>query len=142
MLEPAWIMGLLGGLLIGGAGALFLLVNGRIMGASSIAGDAIDGSDPAGRPERLLFLAGLVAVPWVIDRVVIPVDPHASANLLLIAVAGLLVGVGTRMANGCTSGHGVCGISRLSPRGMVATAVFIASGIATVALLRHGWGLI
>ena len=142
MLEPVWIMGLLGGLLIGGAGALFLLVNGRIMGASSIAGDAIDGSDPAGRPERLLFLAGLVAVPWVIDRVVIPVDTHATANLALIAVAGLLVGVGTRMANGCTSGHGVCGISRLSPRGMVATAVFIASGIATVALLRHGWGLI
>ena len=67
MLEPAWIMGLLGGLLIGGAGALFLLVNGRIMGASSIAGDAIDGSDPAGRPERLLFLAGLVAVPLVIE---------------------------------------------------------------------------
>ena len=142
MLEPAWIMGLLGGLLIGSAAALYLLVNGRIMGASGIAGDLIDRTDPAGRGQRAVFLAGLVAVPLLIDRWVMPVETHATANLVLIAVAGVLVGLGTRLANGCTSGHGVCGLSRLSLRGIVATAVFMASGIATVALFRHAWGVI
>jgi uncharacterized protein len=142
MLEPGWIAGLLGGLVIGVAAALYLLANGRIMGASGIAGDVLDGTDPAGRGERLAFLGGLVAAPLLIDRLVSPVLTHATGNLALIAIAGLLVGLGTRMANGCTSGHGVCGLSRLSPRGIAATAVFMASGIATVFLFRHVWGLI
>ena len=141
MLEPSWTLGLIGGLLIGSAAALYLLVNGRIMGASGIAGDLIDGTDPAGRGQRAVFLAALVAVPLLIDRWVMPVVTHATANLALIAVAGVLVGLGTRMANGCTSGHGVCGLSRLSRRGIVATAVFIASGVATLAMVRHVWGL-
>jgi uncharacterized membrane protein YedE/YeeE len=83
-----------------------------------------------------------VAVPLLIDRLLTPVDTHATANLALVAVAGVLVGLGTRLANGCTSGHGVCGLSRLSPRGIAATAVFMATGVLTIALFRHLWGLI
>ncbi len=142
MLEPEWIAGLLGGLMIGTAAALFLLANGRIMGASGIAGDALDGTDRGGRAERLVFLAGLVTVPFLIDRFLIPVVSHLTPNLALIAIAGVLVGLGTRMANGCTSGHGVCGLSRLSLRGAVAVAVFMGSGAATVALFRHVWSVI
>ena len=142
MLEPAWITGLLGGLLIGSAAALYLLVSGRIMGASGIAGDLIDGSDPAGRRERAVFLAGLVGVPLLIDRWVMPVETHATANLALIAAAGVVVGLGTRMATGCTSGHVVCGMSRLSLRGIVAILVLMASGVATLALVRQVWGLL
>lgn len=142
MLEPEWITGLLGGLMIGAAAAIYLLVNGRIMGASGIAGDVLDGTDPAGRAEKLAFLTGLLTVPLVIHLFVTPVLPHATGNLALIAVAGVLVGLGTRLANGCTSGHGVCGLSRLSPRGLVATGVFMASGIATVFVLRHVWSVI
>jgi uncharacterized protein len=142
MLQPEWITGLLGGLMIGVAAAIYLLVNGRIMGASGIAGDVVDGTDPAGRAERLVFLGGLVAVPLLIHLFVTPVLPHATGNLTLVAVAGVLVGLGTRLANGCTSGHGVCGLSRLSPRAAVATGVFMASGVATVFLFRHVWGLI
>ena len=112
------------------------------MGASGIAGDLIDGTDPAGRPQRAVFLAGLVAVPLLIDRWVMPVATHAAANLVLIAVAGVLVGLGTRMASGCTSGHDVCGLSRLNLRGIAATLVFIASGIATLSLVRQVWGLL
>lgn len=142
MLQPEWITGLLGGLMIGAAAAIWLLVNGRIMGASGIAGDVLDGTDPAGRTEKLVFLAGLLAVPLLIHLLVTPVLPHATGNLGLLALAGVLVGLGTRLANGCTSGHGVCGLSRLSPRGMVATGVFMASGFVTVFLLRHVWELI
>ena len=142
MLQPAWIMGLLGGLLIGSAAALYLLVNGRILGASGIAGDLIDGTDPTGRKERAVFLAALVGEPLLIHLSGTPVVTHATGNLALIAVAGVLVGLGTRLANGCTSGHGVCGLSRLSARGIVATAVFMASGVATLALARHVWGLV
>lgn len=142
MLEPDWIAGLLGGLLIGSAAALFLLVNGRIMGASGIAGDLLDGTDPGGHRERLAFLMALVAVPLLIDRFVTPVIMHVTPNLALIGVAGVLVGFGTRIANGCTSGHGVCGLSRLNLRAIVAVAIFMAAGVATVALFRHVWGLI
>jgi hypothetical protein len=139
-MEPAWIMGLAGGLMIGGAGALYLLANGRVMGASGIAGDVLDGTDPDGRAEKLAFLAGLVGLPLLIHWLAMPVLPHATARLGLVALAGALVGLGTRWANGCTSGHGVCGLSRLSLRGIVATAAFMAAGVVTLAVLRHGLG--
>ena len=142
MLQPEWITGLSGGLMIGVAAALYLLVNGRILGAAGIMGDVLDGSDPGGRAEKLVFLAALLAVPLLIHLFVAPVLSHATGNLALLALAGVLVGLGTRLANGCTSGHGVCGLSRLSPRGLVATGVFMASGFATVFLFRHVWGLI
>ncbi len=137
----AWVWGLLGGLVIGGAGALFLLANGRVMGASGIIGGLIDGSGRGNAGERVAFLAGLVGVPAVLALWFAPAT-HLTGNLAVIVVAGLCVGLGTRLANGCTSGHGVCGISRLSPRGIVATLFYIGAGVATVVLMRHVWGVI
>lgn len=137
----AWVWGLLGGLMIGGAGALFLLANGRVMGASGIVGGLIDGSGRGNAAERAAFVAGLVGVPALISLWTAPAT-HLTGNLALVVVAGLCVGLGTRLANGCTSGHGVCGISRLSPRGIVATLIYIGAGVATVALFRHLWGVI
>ncbi len=138
-----WIFGLVGGLVIGLAGAVFLLGNGRIMGASGIVGGLVDGSGAANRAERLSFLAGLVGVPMVIALLFGFVPPNnVTTNPALLIAAGLLVGVGTRLANGCTSGHGVCGISRLSLRGVVATVFYILAGALTVVLFRHILGII
>ena len=142
MIEPQWIAGFAGGLMIGVAGAVFLLVNGRVMGASGILGGLIDGSGRGNRGERMAFLAGLVLLPLLIGRLFVPVVPGVTSSLALVAVAGLLVGIGTRLANGCTSGHGVCGISRLSWRALVATLTFMLAGALTMALFRHGLGVI
>ncbi|MBD3662903.1 YeeE/YedE family protein [Sulfitobacter aestuariivivens] len=136
-MEMDWIWGLLGGLMIGGAGALYLLGNGRIMGVSGIAGGLIDGSSRSARAEGLAFLAGLIALPALLHLSgAIPVATHITSNIALIIAGGLLVGLGTRIGNGCTSGHGVCGISRLSPRGIVATLIYIAAGAVVVVALR------
>ena len=136
-----WIFGLLGGVMIGSAGAIYLLGNGRIMGASGILGGLIDGSGRADAAERAAFLAGVIGVPAVLALWLAP-QTHLTDNLWLIGAGGLLTGLGTRLGNGCTSGHGVCGISRLAPRGILATLTFMAAGAATVALLRHVWGVI
>ena len=141
-MNPDWIYGLLGGLLIGTGGAVYLLANGRIMGASGIIGGLVDGSGLSTKWERLSFLAGLAAVPVVLLMFFGPKDTHATSNFALLIAAGLLVGVGTRLANGCTSGHGVCGISRLSLRGMVATVFYILAGGLTVVLFRHILGIV
>ncbi|WP_226782700.1 YeeE/YedE family protein [Oceaniglobus trochenteri] len=137
-----WILGLLGGGLIGCAGALYLLVNGRIMGASGIVGGLIDGSAGAQARERLAFLAGLIGLPALIVLVTGAPDTHLTGNFAVLIGAGLLVGLGTRLANGCTSGHGVCGISRLSLRGIVATCIYIGAGAVSVVLFRHLLGVI
>lgn len=138
-----WIFGLVGGLVIGLGGAVYLLANGRIMGASGIIGGLVDGSGAANRTERFAFLAGLIGVPLVIALVFGFVPPgDVTSNPVLLIAAGLLVGVGTRLANGCTSGHGVCGISRLSLRGIVATVFYILAGGLTVVLFRHILGII
>lgn len=142
MLEQDWIWGLIGGLMIGSAGALFLLMNGRIMGASGIIGGLVDGSGRANWTERLAFLAGLVVVPALLVPLYDSVDTRLTDNVWLLVAAGLLVGFGTRLANGCTSGHGVCGISRLSLRGMAATVFYIAAGGVTVLFARHLLGVI
>jgi hypothetical protein len=142
MIEMSWIYGLLGGLMIGGAAALFLLVNGRIMGASGILGGVVDGTGFSTLAERLAFLAGLVGVPALISMTAGAPATHLTDNLILVILAGLAVGAGTRMANGCTSGHGVCGISRFSLRGIVATLIYLAAGMATMAIARHLLGLI
>nr|WP_321254338.1 YeeE/YedE thiosulfate transporter family protein [uncultured Ruegeria sp.] len=136
-----WIWGLAGGLLIGLGAAVYLLGNGRIMGASGILGGLVDRS---GRmTERLAFIAGVVAIPALLRPLMNPqAETHLTGNIAVVIAAGLLVGVGTRIANGCTSGHGVCGISRFSTRGIVATIVYIAAGGLTIALLRHVWGVI
>jgi uncharacterized membrane protein YedE/YeeE len=142
-MEQDWIMGLAGGALIGLGGAVFLLGNGRIMGASGILGGLVDGSGRGNLGERIAFIAALVAVPALL--LVLgggAKDTYLTSNWAVIAVAGLLVGIGTRIANGCTSGHGVCGISRLSLRGIVATVFYILAGGLTIALFRHVLGMI
>lgn len=132
-----WMWGLIGGLMIGGAAALYLLGNGRIMGASGILGGLVDGSARGTWSERLAFLFGLLAMPALLHwGAGLTVDTQLTPDIGMVVLAGLLVGVGTRIGNGCTSGHGVCGISRLSPRGIVATLLYIGAGALTVAALR------
>ncbi|MGB9988555.1 YeeE/YedE family protein [Pseudoduganella rhizocola] len=127
---------LAGGLLIGLAAAAFALVNGRIAGISGIVGGLL-------RPARgdiawrLAFLAGLIAAPLAYTLFAALPEAQIDANAGTLAAAGLLVGLGTRYGSGCTSGHGVCGLSRLSPRSLAASAVFMAAGFATVFVLRH-----
>ena len=137
-----WIWGLVGGLLIGTGDAVYLLANGRVMGASGIIGGLVDGSGRSSAMERIVFLIGVFLLPIVLKPLYRPFETHASENLAVLVAAGLLVGIGTRIANGCTSGHGVCGISRLSLRGMVATVFYIMAGGLTVVLFRHILGVI
>lgn len=137
MIELDWIYGLIGGLMIGGAAALFLLINGRIMGASGLLGGVLDGSGWSSLTERLAFLAGLIGLPALLVLGGANVETHLTSNLVIVVIAGLAVGFGTRMANGCTSGHGVCGISRFSLRGIVATLIYLAAGIGTMVVARH-----
>jgi len=143
MIPADWIYGLLGGLMTGSAAALFLLGNGRIMGASGLLGGLVDGSGRSNTMERLAFLTGVIAVPAVIVLGAGQAgETHLTSNIGVIVLAGLAVGVGTRMANGCTSGHGVCGLSRLSVRGIAATLTFLLTGFATMAVARHWLGVI
>ncbi|MFT7773849.1 YeeE/YedE family protein [Roseateles sp.] len=127
---------LLGGLVIGGAAALLVLLGGRIAGISGILGGLLR-RVPGERGWRLAFVAGLLISPWIYAAVAAPLRPRIDAGWGLLLVAGLLVGIGTRYGAGCTSGHGVCGLSRLSWRSAVATAVFMVAGFATVFVLRH-----
>lgn len=140
-MDTDWIWGLGGGLLIGLGAALYLLGNGRIMGASGILAGLFG---KGGRSmERLSFLSGLIMTPVALRPLLSPEpETHLTGNTAIVIIAGLLVGVGTRIANGCTSGHGVCGISRFSARGIVATLTYIGAGVATISLLRHAFGLI
>ncbi len=143
VIEPMdWAWGLAGGLVIGLAGAAYLLVNGRVMGASGILGGLVDGTGWATWAERLAFLAGLVLVPVVAAALMGGAETHLTGHLGVVIAAGLLVGLGTRLANGCTSGHGVCGISRLSLRGIVATLAYLLAGGAIMVAARHWLGII
>jgi uncharacterized membrane protein YedE/YeeE len=131
---------LAGGALIGLAAALFVLLNGRIAGISGVLGGLLvpTRGDMAW---RLAFVLGLVGAPLVYRLFATLPTPQIDAGYGSLVLAGLLVGVGTRYGAGCTSGHGVCGLSRLSPRSLVATAAFMAAGFATVFVVRHilGW---
>ena len=128
---------LAGGMLIGLAAALLILINGRIAGISGIVGNMLSKSAAGERSWRLLFLAGLLAAPWL-WRVALPMPAvQIDTGMALLVAAGLLVGFGTRLGSGCTSGHGVCGVSRGSLRSLVATLLFMGAGFATVFLLRH-----
>ncbi len=140
-MEQDWIWGLVGGLLIGTGGAVYLLANGRIMGASGIIGGLVDGSERRHWRERGAFLVGVLLLPILLYPLYGEVDTHITQNATVIVIAGVLVGIGTRLANGCTSGHGVCGISRLSLRGIVSTVFYILAGGLTVAVFRQllGW---
>ena len=141
-MEMDWIWGLVGGLMIGCAAALYLLVNGRVMGASGILGGLVDGTGSSTAAERLAFIAGLVVVPPLLVPLYEKVDTHLTTNFAVIVAGGLLVGIGTRLASGCTSGHGVCGISRLSLRGIVATVFYLLGGGLSVLVFRHLLGVI
>jgi uncharacterized membrane protein YedE/YeeE len=125
-----------GGLILGVASAMFILVSGRILGISSILGDVL-------RPPRtdlgwrIAFFAGLLTAPLVYSMFAPLPAMQIDADWGTLVVAGLLVGLGTRIGAGCTSGHGVCGLSRLSPRSLAATVTFMATGFATVFVVRH-----
>ncbi len=130
---------LTGGIILGLASAMFILLNGRILGISGILG----GLMPPKLGDtwwRIAFLLGLFAAPTVFHAVM-PVEwvtaPRIDADVLSVIGAGLLVGIGTRYASGCTSGHGVCGLSRLSPRSLIATLSFMGAGFLIVYVLRH-----
>ena len=130
------VQALAGGLLIGMAVAVLVLGAGRIAGISGIVGGLL--RPVAGdRAWRLAFVGGLAAAPWVYVALLGAARPQVDADWGLVMLAGLLVGIGTRYGAGCTSGHGVCGLSRLSLRSLVATVAFMAAGFVTVALLRH-----
>ena len=137
-----WIYGLVGGLFIGLGGLVLLIFNGRIMGASGILGQLIDGKQDTENLERIVFLIGVIAAPLIILQFSDFSTTNVTSNTIQLVLAALSVGAGTRIANGCTSGHGVCGISRLSLRGLLATAVYIAAGALTMVTLRTFWGLI
>jgi uncharacterized membrane protein YedE/YeeE len=131
---------LTGGALIGVASALFVLFNGRIAGITGIMGGLI-------RPKardiswRVAFILGLIMAPivWQLFSPIPTID--IEANNTLLAIAGLIVGISTRYGSGCTSGHGVCGISRLSPRSIIATLAFMGTGFLTVYVVRHILGM-
>ncbi|WLH15081.1 YeeE/YedE family protein [Pseudomonas hefeiensis] len=130
---------LAGGALIGVAASLFVVANGRIAGISGLLGSLLQrGSE--GVSEKALFLLGLLVAPLVWGLFTALPQIEFQSGWLGLTVAGLLVGIGTRYGSGCTSGHGVCGLSRLSPRSMIATACFMLSGFATVFVLRHVLG--
>lgn len=137
-----WLYGFLGGLLIGGAATMYLLFNGKIMGVSGVVGGLIDRSGWHDWAERLAFLAGCILAPALFVRTLWPTQTHLIGNWLVVIAAGLMVGIGTRLASGCTSGHGVCGISRLSLRGIVATVFYVLAGGLMLAFMRHVVGVI
>jgi hypothetical protein len=126
----------IGGALIGLAATLLMLLTGRIAGISGILGDLVDlaGGD---RTWRLAFVVGLIAAPLALAAGGYALRAPAMPPWPIIVAAGLLVGFGTRLGSGCTSGHGICGIARLSPRSLAATATFMAVAILVVALTRH-----
>lgn len=134
MLLSDVILSLLGGAMIGLAVLVLLGFNGRVLGASGIWGGLIARSEGFGW--RLAFVAGVIAAPILFRLAGRPVSIQVGTPEILI-LAGLLVGVGTALGSGCTSGHGICGISRMSPRSLVATAVFMGVGFATVFVVRH-----
>ncbi len=133
------VEGFIGGLLIGLAAAIMLLGLGRIAGVSGLAARATGIADTgAPRNVAMAFVLGLPLGAFLIARALGEVQVSFPDTIWPLIIGGLLVGYGTRLGSGCTSGHGVCGLSRLSPRSMVATAMFMASGFVTVGLLRAG----
>ena len=127
---------LAGGVLIGVAASMFALLNGRIAGISGVLGGLLHPSN-GDIAWRAVFVLGLVAAPAVYGLFTAYAEPTIDAGWTALVLAGLLVGIGTRYGSGCTSGHGVCGLSRLSPRSLVATFAFMGAGFATVFVIRH-----
>jgi hypothetical protein len=134
-----WIEALLGGLLIGTAVAAFMLISGRVAGISGILGGLLRWQ-PQDRGWRVAFLLGPVLAPVLYGSIRPMPDIRIDASYPLLLIAGVLVGFGTRLGGGCTSGHGIYGVARRSLRSWTATGVFMAVGIVTVYLVRRGWG--
>jgi uncharacterized protein len=130
-----------GGALIGLAASLLMLLTGRIAGISGILAGLLGRPAPDKAPDRLwrlAFVAGLILAPFIGTFAgYVLTEPQMPLSYGMIVAAGLLVGVGTRMGGGCTSGHGVCGIARISPRSIAATAIFMMTAIIVVAIMRH-----
>src|SRR6185437_10363942 len=137
-LTPA--SGLLGGALIGLAATMLMMLTGRLAGVSGILGGLLQAKAPDPL-WRFAFIAGLIAAPLIAALAGAPLPrPAMTTSLALLAAGGLLVGFGSRMGNGCTSGHGVCGFARLSTRSITATIIFMIAAFVTVAIVRHGFG--
>jgi len=137
MVEVEWSYGFFGGLMIGAAGALFLLVNGRILGPSGILGGLLDGSGRENRGERVSFIAGLICAATLTAALMGRTATEITGNWGVIISAGILVGLGSRMANGCIGGHAICGIARFSLRGFIATILYVLAGGLSVFTFRH-----
>jgi uncharacterized membrane protein YedE/YeeE len=137
MAEANIIGGLIGGALIGSAAALLLAFNGRIAGISGILGGLITSRARSERAWRLAFLVGLITAPALYRLFYEALPLQLEADVPTLLAAGLLVGFGTRLGAGCTSGHGVCGLARLSPRSLTATVTFMSLGIATVYFVKN-----
>ncbi len=131
---------LAGGVLIGIAAAMFALLNGRIAGISGVIGGLLKPT-PGDVAWRAAFVVGLLSAPLVYSLFAVLPELHIAAPSGTLVLAGLLVGIGTRYGSGCTSGHGVCGLSRLSPRSLVATGTFMGAGFVTVYVIRHLLGI-
>jgi len=133
------VLSLLGGMLIGGAALLLMLANGRVMGVSSILGGLLGKAEP--KNWRLAFIAGAILAPvLIVQSGLYDIPVQRVANGAPLYIAAFLVGLGTAIGSGCTSGHGICGLSRLSARSFVAVAIFITTAIITVCMFRHGAG--
>ncbi|QLF92382.1 YeeE/YedE family protein [Pseudomonas sp. ABC1] len=130
---------LAGGALLGLGAGLFIMTNGRIAGISGLLGGLLR-PDSEGRGEGGLFLLGLLCAPLLWGLFGHWPRPSVQADVPALLLAGLLVGLGSRYGAGCTSGHGVCGLARLSPRSLLATLCFMASGFLSVFVIRHLWG--
>ncbi|MCG8286524.1 YeeE/YedE family protein [Acinetobacter seifertii] len=129
----------LGGLLLGIATVGYLYVNGRIAGISGLLAQIINPSKDIFKGSAFWFIAGLIITPFIYGYFFQP-EIEIKANMFALILAGLLVGFGTRLGSGCTSGHGICGMSRLSKRSMIATGVFMFAGMLTVYIVRHVLG--
>jgi uncharacterized membrane protein YedE/YeeE len=126
-----------GGALIGIAAAILILFNGRIAGVSGIIGQALNGGVVRDNLWRIAFVMGIIAAPAIWQIWVGEIEIAIETNSLWLIIAGLLVGVGTSHGSGCTSGHGICGLSRFSMRSIIATLSFMVTGMVTVFIIRH-----
>lgn len=130
---------LFGGILIGLGAVILMAFNGRIAGMTAMLGGVLEPKSPDS-PWRLAFLAGAIAAPLIATLLGAEFSFASPTTGLVLAIGGVIVGVGVTYGSGCTSGHGVCGLARLSPRSLVATLTFMATTFATVTLIRHGFG--
>ena len=140
MTEFTPVAGAVGGVLIGLSAALGYLALGKVTGISGIVGRGLTGAF-GHQNWGLWFLVGLIVTPWVVHQIAPSEHGFQAPGTATVIAAGLLVGYGTRMGSGCTSGHGICGMARVSVRSIVATMIFVGAGVVTVAVMRHVFGV-